>query len=170
MGDGEEKGLIRAKNAAYRYLALRPRSRGELEGKLRDKGFAEELVRNVLDDLARFGYIDDARFSCQWADARVRLRHFGRRRIERELIEKGVGREIVEAALDGCIDGQREFETARSAAEKKYPALRGLDRETRLRRLSGLLERKGFSFGVIRDVVRVLESQQPRATYQDAGE
>jgi regulatory protein len=153
----EEKIVTRAKNAAYRLLTYRPRSRRELGEKLRDKEFPEELIEAVVDHCARLGYLDDRKFATQWASSRVRLRSFGRRRIERELRGKGVDRETISAALEAVFSPDTELGTAREAAEKKMKTLTSADRETRRRRLAGFLERKGFSFEIIRSVLRETE-------------
>jgi regulatory protein len=153
MGDTNDNEYTRAKNIAYHYLSYRPRSHSEVEKKLRDKGFSDVTVRMVLSNLIRLGYIDDEKFADQWTQSRVRLRGFGRRRIEQELRDKGVDRETARRALDDVLTSDLEIETARRAAERKLRTVRTLDRETRRRRLAGFLERKGFSFSVIRHIL-----------------
>jgi regulatory protein len=155
--DVGEKELTRAKNAAYRYLSYRPRSYAEVEKKLRDKGFGDVVVRTVLSDLIRLGYIDDEKFADQWVQSRVRLRGLGRRRIEQELRDKGVDRETVRRALAGVLTVDLESETARKAAERKLSTMKTLDREAKRRRLAGFLERKGYSFGVIRSILKTTD-------------
>jgi regulatory protein len=150
----EEKELTRAKNTAYRYLTFRPRSRAEVEVKLRDKEFSDVVVGQVLSELSRLGYVNDRQFANQWASARVRLRGFGRRRIEQELKRKGVDPEIIRETFAEVFSGEAEVETARKAAEKKLSSMPLLDGNTRRRRLAGFLERKGFSFEIIRTVLR----------------
>jgi len=154
MRDENDKECARAKNIAYRYLSYRPRSHAEVEKKLRDQGFGDDTVRTVLSNLIRLQYVDDEKFADQWAQSRVRLRGLGRRRIERELRDKGVDRETVRRALDGVLTADLEIETARRAVERKIASMRALDRETRRRRLAGFLERKGFSFAVIRHFIK----------------
>ena len=153
----EEKTLVRAKNAAYRLLTYRPRSRAELIQKLRDREFDHAVVEAVVSDLVRLGYVNDRQFAEQWASSRVRLRAFGRRRIELELRNRGVDREIIEEALAAVFGAEPELGTAMSAAEKKLNTMRSADRETRRRRLAGFLERKGYSFEIIRRVVKGTE-------------
>ena len=161
----EEKVVTRARNAAYRYLALRPRSRAEIEAKLRDKEFADVVVERVLSDLSRLGYVNDRQFAHQWASGRVRLRGFGRRRIEQELKHTGVDPDVIREVFAEIFSDQAEFETAKNVAERKLSSMKLLDRETRRRRLVGFLERKGFSFEIIRMVLRDMrESMRPFGT------
>jgi regulatory protein len=155
--DSEKKELTRAKNSAYRYLTYRPRSRSEIEQKLQDKGFDDKIIETVLVDLERLGYVNDLQFAGQWAAGRARLRGFGRRRIEMELRQKGIDPEVIKRSLSDVCGGDAEAETAKKAAERKITSMRKLDRDTRRRRLAGFLERKGFSFEIIRGVLKDME-------------
>ena len=150
----EKKELVRAKNTAYRYLSYRPRSYAEVEKKLRDKEFGEALVNAVLSDMVRLGYLNDEKFADQWAQGRVRLRGLGRRRIEQELRDKGVDRETVRRTLTSVLTAELEIDTAKKAAHRKLASMQTLDRDTRRRRLAGFLERKGFSYEVIRSILK----------------
>jgi len=150
----EEKELTRAKDAAYRYLTYRPRSRAEVETRLREKGFDEAVINVAISALIRLGYLNDEKFARLWAENRVRLRAFGRRRIERELREKGIDSSIVLQALAGVFTPDIENETAEKAAAVKLKGMKSCDRDTRHRRLAGFLERKGFPYDVIRAVVK----------------
>ena len=149
-----DKELTRAKNAAYRHLTYRPRSRNELDEKLREKAFSEDIIMTVIDLCTRLGYIDDTQFSRQWTLSRIRLRGFGRRRIEQELKNKGVDRDIIQEVFAEIFVDETEIETAKLVAGKKMQTMKCVDRETRRRRLAGFLERKGFSFEIIRTVLR----------------
>ena len=150
----EKKELVRAKNTAYRYLSYRPRSYAEVEKKLRDREFGEALVNAVLSDMIRLGYLDDEKFADQWVQGRVRLRGLGRRRIEQELRDKGVDRETIRRALTSLLTTELEIETAKKSAHRKLASMQTLDRDTRRRRLAGFLERKGFSYEVIRSILK----------------
>lgn len=125
-----------------------------MEAKLRDKGFDEAVIQSALSGLIRLGYLDDEKFARLWAESRIRLRAFGRRRIERELREKGVDPAIVRETLAGVFADDQEVDIAERAAAGKVKGMQLLDRETRRRRLAGFLERKGFPYDVIRVVLK----------------
>jgi regulatory protein len=158
----EERTLTKARNAAYRLLTYRSRSRAEIEAKLHDKGFNDAIIDTVLADLARLGYVNDLQFAREWTRGRIRLRGFGRRRIGQELKNKGIGQEIIRDVFAEVFSDETEIETAKHVAEKKLSTMKTLDRLTRRRRLAGFLERKGFSFEIIRDVLKSTESFLPR--------
>jgi regulatory protein len=152
--DQNEQELKRARNTAYRYLSIRPRSRREVERKLQDKEFPLSIVRETMMHLDRLGYVNDREFALQWTRSRIRLRSFGRRRIEQELRDRGVDRELIQDALSEAFADASELDLALGEAEKKMKALGRFDPEVRKRRIAGLLERKGFPAGIIRSVIR----------------
>ncbi len=155
-----EKELSRAKNAAYRLLTYRPRSRSEVEAKLLDKRFPDAVVREVLIDLERLGYVNDRQFAEQWSASRVRIRGFGRRRIEQELRNKGISRDIIRGALDHIFKDVSEADIAQREADKKRKSLARFDPGTRRRRLAGFLERKGFSPEIIHTTLRTTSDRK----------
>jgi len=109
-----------------------------------------------MEDLLRLGYVDDRKFAAQWAASRARLRGYGRKRIEQELRQKGVGQETIREALGEAIPPEDERETARTVAEKKLRTMKSLEPEARKRRLAGFLERKGFPHEIIWDILRTV--------------
>ena len=152
----EDRELQRAKNSAYRYLTIRPRSRLEVESKLRERGFPSAIVCSVIDQLVKFGYLNDEQFARQWAASRVRSRGFGRRRLAQELRTKGIEPDIVQETLSSLFEEAPEADIARQEADKKLRTLSRFEPEVRRRRLAGFLERKGFSSGTIRDILRTV--------------
>ncbi len=158
--DVTEKKTTQAKNAAYRLLTYRPRSRRELMGKLQDRGFDGSVIEGVLAELERYGYVNDRQFAEQWAAGRLRLRGFGRHRVERELRDKGIERDIIAETLASVYTNEIEIGTARASAETKLKVLREFDAGTRTRRLAAFLERKGFSYDTIRTVLKDLIRSQ----------
>ncbi|HUI44611.1 MAG TPA: regulatory protein RecX [Nitrospirota bacterium] len=154
--DLNEKERTRARNAAYRLLTYRPRSHAELEQKLRERQFNEAVIEFVLADLERLGYVNDRQFAGQWAAGRLRLRGFGRRRIEQELRRKGISHEVIREAINEAVPAEDEREAAVKAAEKKLRTMQSVGSDVRRRRLAGFLERKGFSSEITRSIINLV--------------
>ena len=154
--ESEDKQLKRAKNSAYRYLTIRPRSNKELADKLHDKKFSDPVITAVLEHVTRLGYLDDGKFAAQWAASRIRSRGFGKRRLEQELRIKGISRDIIKETLTTLFEESAESDIARKEAEKKLRTLTRFEPQVRRRRLAGFLERKGFSSEIIRTILRTM--------------
>lgn len=117
------------------------------------------MVHEVLARFEDVGLIDDAAFAEAWVESRHHSRGLARRALARELRTKGVDSALIDEAV-GQLDPEQEEETARQLVERKLRTTRGLDREKRIRRLAGMLARKGYSEGLaLRVVRRALEEE-----------
>lgn len=158
MSDPAPEALRKALDAAYRLLARRAHSVAEIETKLADRKFPTTLIHQTIDRLTSEGYLDDGAFARSFARHLMESRPMGRRRMTWELRRKGVGRGLVEEAVEEVWEGRSELEVAKDVARRRLEAYRGLDAPTIRRRLKGYLERRGFPYGDIAEVVRELTS------------
>ncbi|QUH05928.1 regulatory protein RecX [Saccharopolyspora erythraea] len=131
----------------YRLLAARARSRSELRQALLRKEIEEDVADEVLQKFADAGLIDDAAFAETWVHARQRNKGLGRRALGFELRRKGVDENLVEAALS-TVDEDVEVERARELVRRKLRSLGSADYTAKMRRLVGMLARKGYSEGL----------------------
>jgi regulatory protein len=140
----------RALDGALRFLAARPRSEAEVRQRLLRRGLPHDIVVETIGRLHEYGYVDDAEFSRFWVESRSGANPRGRIAVRRELRSKGVDQETVETAVEGLP----EERSARKAARKKLPSLRGLEYPDFRTRLTGYLVRRGFTYDVVREVVK----------------
>ncbi len=141
----------RAYEAALRFLSSRPRSSQEVRRRLASR-FTPEAVQETVRRLEEHGFLDDAAFAAFWRQSREAHRPRSTALIRRELMQKGVPRDVAEAAVTGLDDEHSAYR----AAKRRERALRGLDEATFRRRLGDYLRRRGFSFGVAHGVVERL--------------
>lgn len=120
---------------------------------MRQRGIPEEAADEVLSRFEDVGLINDAAFADAWVESRHHGRGLARRALARELRTKGVDSALIDVAV-GRLDSEQEESTARELVDRKLRATRGLDREKRLRRLAGMLARKGYPEGLALRVVR----------------
>lgn len=152
----EAKAAVRKR--ALLFLDARARSRHELRGRLLDLEFEEAVVDDVLDDLAGVGLLDDAAFAHEWVRQRHARRGKSSRVLDRELQDKGVDSATRADALEQ-IDAADEEATARALAEKKARSVRTVpadraERDKALRRIVGVLARRGFAQGMSLRIAR----------------
>lgn len=140
-------------DAALAFLGRRLHSRAELERKLGRAGYAPQAIQDVLAELERLGYLDDARFARTRALSAAQHRHHGRQRAFLELIKAGVSREVADRALDEVYGQANGLEVARQLALKQAARLRRLDPRVARRRLAGMLQRRGFDYETVRHIV-----------------
>ncbi|MGI5348431.1 recombination regulator RecX [Streptomyces sp. CA-250714] len=149
----------RARAICLRLLTGTPRTRRQLADALRKREVPEDAAEEVLARFEDVGLIDDSSFAAAWVESRHHSRGLARRALARELRTKGVDSLVIDEAV-GQLDSEQEEETARALVARKLRSTRGLDRDKRLRRLAGMLARKGYSEGLaLRVVRRALEEE-----------
>ncbi len=149
-----DKRAEQAHAVCLRLLTVRSRTRSELAGQLDKRGYPDEVAESVLDRLAAVGLIDDADFAEQWVRSRRARGGKGKRALAAELRTKGVDDDVIAAALDD-IDAGAERRLAEELVERKLrrEALADTDDTKVMRRLVGILARRGYSQSLAISVV-----------------
>ncbi len=142
-----------ARQICLRMLTTAPRTQAQLATALRRRGVPEDAAAAVLARFAEVKLIDDAMFARAWVDSRHYGRGLASRALGAELRQRGVARDDIEAAL-GDLSPDVELETARELVARRLPGTAGMPAPARMRRLVGVLARKGYSSGLAYRVVR----------------
>ena len=151
-GRREPKNPKSCHERALGLLAVRPRSRRELERRLLAARFEPDEVQDVLTRLERVGLVDDEAFARQYAEHRFGSRKEGSRGVEQGLRAAGITPALAASVAGGTPDDdeERAAELARSRASR----LRGLTPQKAFARLSSLLMRRGYSPEIARSAAR----------------
>jgi len=142
-----------ARIICLRMLTAAPRTRAQLADALSRRGVPSDAADAVLSRFADVGLIDDATFASAWVESRHYGRGLGRRVLAAELDRRGVAREDIEAAVDQ-LSPETERATAFALVERKVAGTAGQPYPVRVRKLAGMLARKGYSAGIAFSVVR----------------
>lgn len=146
---------VRVREAAEELLVrkLRSRSLSISEARMVLRGYEHDGARldsgavdDVLDDFRRRKYLDDALLASQLVASGVERKGQGRVALSRALAQRGIPRDVVDAALDELPDD--DAERALEYARTKARGLSRLDGDTALRRLVGQLSRRGYNGSV----------------------
>ena len=149
---------------AARFLGTRPRTRWEVERRLKRAGADDATVAATLGRLTKLGYLDDAAFARWWGEQRDRHGPRGARMIEAELRQHGVPRDIIEEyRIEHRAPERRPEDVAVPSTEAERAAdtlarhLRGRplpsDRKA-LQRVGMFLVRRGFDPDTVRSAIR----------------
>jgi regulatory protein len=149
---------------AARFLATRPRTRWEVERRLRRAGTEESEIVAALDRLAELGYLDDAAFARWWGEQRDRHSPRGRRMIEVELRQRGVPRDVIEAYREEHAEPVRAPEDIGLPGDEDARAREALAKHLRgrpmpvdakaMQRIGTYLMRRGFDADIVRTTLR----------------
>jgi len=146
-----EVRLQAALDLAYRYLGRRDRTVLEVRQHLEVKRIEPQTIAEVLGELDRAGYLDDARYAMRFAEDRRSLDSWGAERIARRLQAVGVADDHVRAAL-GQQDAAEERDAAVAALRRRYPVAPATERERE--RALGYLIRKGYGLDLAYEAIR----------------
>ena len=146
LGDERDKAFHRA----IRLLAMRPRSQAEVVRYLRDKGYTEEVVEDVVKRLLEQQYLDDEAFARFWLEDRERFRPKGERALRYELRQKGIADHII----DPLVADLDEEAAAWAALEKKLYQWRSVTKDGLKRKVISFLSRRGFNYEIANNAFR----------------
>ena len=107
----------------------------------------EAKMDAVVARLMENKYLNDARYAADYTRMRQENERFGRRRVQQDLLQRGVHGELVTSTLDAAYSDLPEPELARRYIERKR--LRKPTNEKETARIVRSLVRAGFSMGTI---------------------
>lgn len=142
-----------ARTICLNQLTAAPRTRAQLAQTLAKRGVPDDVATHVLDRFTEVGLIDDVAYAAAWVESRQAGRGLARRALAQELRTKGVPDDIAVDALE-AVTADDERAAAEQLVRRKLTTTRGLPTDTRVRRLAGMLARKGYSAGLAYSVVR----------------
>jgi len=148
-----------ARQICLRLLSAAPRTQAELAAALRRRGVPDDAAATVLERFAEVKLIDDEVFARAWVESRHHGRGLAGRALGAELRQRGVASDDIESALSQ-LDPEQEVATARELIERRLPATAGMPVPARMRRLTGVLARKGYPPGLAYRVVREALEQE----------
>lgn len=147
--------LDACREAALRLLDAAPRPSGAMRERLVGKGYAPEVVDDVIARLIRVHLIDDEAYA-QSAVRYCASRLMGYRGAVMELKRKGVNRQLAQRVCDEAesqgVFAEAAWELGRRTARKTA----GLDVEVRKRRFWSAGGRKGHDPEVLREIAQEL--------------
>ena len=148
----------------YAVGALARRMRTERDLRRLMKPRAEEgdagaqAIDAVVARLKELNYLSDTRFAEDYTRVRKEHEKFGRRRVQQDLMQKGVGKELVASTLETAYEDVDEVALARQyIARKRMKQPSGANAQKETVRAMNRLLRAGFSSRVIYKVLREWE-------------
>lgn len=145
--------LERCRAQAWKLLALRLRSRKELERALRQRKHEAPVVELVLRELTEKNYLDDEAFAKQFARERAGRRQ-GRHRVQRDLMARGITREAAAKSALAATSPEHEEESARAALARWNRRTKPEDPQKRTQAAAAFLLRRGFDSDLVWKLIR----------------
>jgi len=154
-----------AKQVLLRRLSHAPRTRKELAKDLKDKDISDEVANVALDRFEEVGLINDQALASNYVSSQHERKGLGKNALRQQLRSKGISDDVAIEAISQISDDQ-EFQAAFALACKKIRSLQKDDSKTQLRKIVGVLARKGYSsnlaFRVAKEVITDLPDGLPQ--------
>ena len=135
----------RARKRAMHLLERMDRTEEQLRKKLEMGGYPQICIDSAIAYVKFYHYLDDYRYACVFI--RGSQEKMSRRQIEMKLMQRGVGKDLIERALQEEYEGD-ETEQISILLEKRHFAP-GQSDEKEFRRTYQYLMRRGFQSGDI---------------------
>jgi len=144
-----------ARKKAVRLLDQRAYTAAQLKRKLAEAMYPAAVIKEVIDDLAARGFLDDRKYAEGWIASQIRRKPQGRRLLYMGLVRKGVARREAEQLIAAGYPAAQEEEQCRICM-KKFAARRGWEAES----LLPAVARRGFEMSLIKKVYRELQARR----------
>lgn len=132
------------------------RSEAQLREGLVSRDVEPSLADEIIERYREVGLLDDEALAAAIARTRHRERGRSRRAVGDELRRKGFAHEHIEAAL-AQITADDEREAATELARRRWGQLGAAPHEARVRRVVGMLGRRGYPPSLAFDIVKSLQ-------------
>lgn len=136
-----ESEMEGAYEKALSLLSRQKYTKKAIVDKLKAKGYDAEIIENVINKLAEYGYINDEDFVKSFVNCNTTK---SRRAIEANLMQKGIKREVIKEVLEDSTTKESEREKC-VLASQKYMKNKILD-DSVAKKLKAHLMYKGFMF------------------------
>lgn len=150
---------------ALKYISYKPRTRSEVVKKLNEYDFDEDIISDVLKMVVEKGYVNDLQYAKNWVENRSIYKPRSKKLITWELKNKQISEDIISEATGDLVP---EDKLASLAAEKYARRLSGYEKEIFIRRLSGYLIRRGFSFSTVKTTVQTTWDNLRQQIYENS--
>jgi regulatory protein len=154
-----EDKTIRGKEYLLRLLSRRIYSRYEISSKLKNKGYPEKIIADLILWLEDNNYINDELFAEMWAQFRLQNKPIGRYKLNQELRIKGVKQDIIQKVIDKTYIEMDELTLARNLIKEKTASAEIKNIRIDPKKIYNFLLRRGFSTEISKNIYHELNDK-----------
>lgn len=154
-----EDKTVRGKEYLLRLLSRRIYSRYEILKKLKNKGYPENIVSNLVLWLENKNYINDELFAEMWAQFRLKNKPIGSYKLNQELRLKGIKQDIIKKIIDKTYNEIDELTVARNIVRDKVVSAKIKNIRIDPKKIYNFLLRRGFSIEISKNIYHELKNK-----------
>ena len=153
--------IDKARQQALALLSARALSTKTLTRRLRDRGHSESIVRQIVDEVRRDGWLNERAYAEEIVRSATRRKPAGRVLLEQKLAQRGVEPATAGRVVRAASDAQDDRAAAYSLARRRLATMGSVAPDTAVRRVAGLLARRGFEDDVVEATIERLRTILP---------
>jgi len=154
-----EDRTTRGKKYLLMLLSRRIYSRYEISGKLKNKGYPEKNIDELIFWLEDNNYINDELFAEMWAQFRLQNKPIGRYKLNQELRTKGIKQDIIQKVIDKTYKEIDELTLAHNLIMEKIVSSEIKKVRIDPKKIYNFLLRRGFSTEISRKIYNELNNK-----------
>ncbi len=125
------------------YCAYQERCHREVKNKLYQLGMIPQAIDQIIGTLVSENYLNESRFAQQFAHGKFSIKHWGKRRITRELKARGISNYDIKQAL-AAIEIDAYQNKIRTISDKKWSLLASYSLTVKKQKLHQYLSYRGW--------------------------
>lgn len=141
-----------------KFCAYRERCHSEVETKLRELEIYGEDAEEIILALMEERFLSEERYVKTFINDYVKLKSWGRKKLEQRLFEKRISKPMIQFALEQ-IDEERYAENLHSLLEKRLRAIKPKNQWDKKQKIYSHLLMKGYTIPEIEDALNSLEQE-----------
>lgn len=138
-----------------RYCSYQERCHKEVIQKLRDMGMIPEAIDHIVVKLMQENFLNEERYAKAFVSGKFRIKKWGRLRLTRELKQKGIGKTLINMAIQ-TIGDDDYINTFNELAEKKVAVIKETNVLKKKKKLADYLFYRGWESHLVYDKVNEL--------------
>ncbi|MBC8440314.1 MAG: RecX family transcriptional regulator [Deltaproteobacteria bacterium] len=140
----ENKTITLALNLALNYLSYQARTIQEMQKYLKNKGFSEDIVKEIIENLLDKNYLNDKEFAKLFVETKIKIKPKSKFALKYELRQKGINPSDIEDLLTPYDDQA----LALKAVKPKIKIWKTLDTDKFKKKMMNFLQYRGFSYDI----------------------
>ncbi len=141
----QEDALKKARNLILRYMTYRARSKFEAVNYLQKKGFSEDVIEKISQEMIKYGYLNDQKFTEDFINYR-KSQGYGLKRVRYELMQKGIDKDLINKKTEKHFSPDEDLARIEKilARRDNKTKVTSENKERLFRREAAFLQRRGF--------------------------
>jgi regulatory protein len=149
------------KKTALKYLSYKPRSKKEIEKKLKLLKLSDNSINEVINWLESIKYLNDDHYSKMFIESKTIRKPIGKRLLTQKLLQTGVEKELAEQNIAELYPEEKEHSAAALVLKRYSKKVKAKDENEKKRKCIQYLLSKGFGYDMIKEVMNEAEIKIP---------